>query len=312
MCCGEPAPAQTIGCPSSVRSRRTVLTRERANGATAPGVKPVARSTSIPRATRAEPAPTARATFSVSHRRSPGTSATTAPESQTRTIDFTIWLSSQPTAAAASAAVGVPSLNSSIRASAPASRRKEETRSTGSGQADTSADYPCRLAMRLDAATPSAEVDEARFGEACSQDAVDEIGRRGRVDRERHECLSALRLAGDGHVGDVDTCFPEHRPDAADHARHVLVAEERHVRRELDVDRVPERAGEEEAVLRPDGRARDLDLLAVRRDHDADEVDVALGRTEALLRDLEAALGGDDGRVHVVDGLVDAALEDPV
>src|SRR5262245_46773983 len=271
MCCGEPAPAQTIGCPSSVRSRRTVLTRERANGATAPGVKPVARSTSLPRATRAEPAPTARATFSVSQRQSPGTSATTAAESQMRTIDLTIWLRSQPTAAAASAAVGVPSLNSSIRASAPASRRKDETRSTGSGQADTRAAYP----PRHGAAAPSAEVDEAGVREADGVDAVDEIGRSGRVDRESHERLPALRLAGDGHVGDVDPRLPEHRPDAADHARHVLVAEERHVRCKLDVDRVAERAGEEETVLRPDRRARGLDLFPVRGDHDANEVDVA-------------------------------------
>ena len=38
---------------------------------------------------------------------------------------------------------------------------------------------------------------------------------------------------------------------------------------ELDVDREAERAGEEEAMLGPDDRARDLDLLPARADDDA-------------------------------------------
>ena len=110
------------------------------NGATAPGANPVARSTSCGDATRADSVPAALATFSRSPCRSPGTSARTGPLSLTRTSDFTIWSRSQPTAAAASAAVRVLSANASMRASAPASRRKEETRSTGSGQAATTSE----------------------------------------------------------------------------------------------------------------------------------------------------------------------------
>ena len=100
----------------------------------------------------------------------------------------------------------------------------------------------------------------------------------------------------------------EHRPDAADHARDVVVAEEDHPRRELEVDREAERAGEEVAVLRPDRRARDLDVV----DGDRDEVRVVARRAGALLGHLDPPLGRDHGRVDVVDRLLDAALEGAV
>ena len=81
------------------------------------------------------------------------------------------------------------------------------------------------------------------------------------------------------------------------------------MRRELDVDREPERAGEEQAVLGPDGRPGDLDVLRSRADDDADEVRVVLRSGEALLGDVDPALGRDQGRVHLVHGLVDSTLE---
>ena len=85
--------------------------------------------------------------------------------------------------------------------------------------------------------------------------------------------------------------------------------EERHARCELDVDVEAERAREEEPVLGADGRARDLDLLAVRRDRRRDEVRVVLRAAVALLRDLDPSLGRDHRRIHVVHRLVGAALE---
>ena len=93
---------------------------------------------------RASRAPTAAATLRASARRSPGTSTSTQRASQRKTSDLTICASSQPTASAASSAVGVPVENSSTRASAPASRRNAATRSTGSGQtrATTLREYP--------------------------------------------------------------------------------------------------------------------------------------------------------------------------
>ena len=73
-----------------------------------------------------------------------------------------------------SAAVGVPSANSSMRASAPASRRKEDTRSTGSGQAV----YHARN-LPGGALKASAEREEARVVEARLDDALDELGGGG-------------------------------------------------------------------------------------------------------------------------------------
>ena len=132
-CDSEPAPAQTVRCRSIVRSTRMTETRSSGNGATAPGRKPVAASTSSGSATVARRAPTSRATFPVSTLRSPGTSVTTGDASHMRTIDFTTWPSVQPTASAAACAVAVGVGSSSIRASAPVSRRNAATRSTGSG-----------------------------------------------------------------------------------------------------------------------------------------------------------------------------------
>ena len=102
------------------------------NGATAPGSKPVASSDLVRIRDPHVAAPTAAATFASSARRSPGISARTYSPSQTKTSDLTICSSRQPTARAASSAVGVPSGNSSIVASMrPAGTTT--TRSTGSG-----------------------------------------------------------------------------------------------------------------------------------------------------------------------------------
>jgi hypothetical protein len=106
-------------------------------GATAPGSKPVASTTCAGLATFARVAPAARATFFASARRSPGVRATTKRSPQSKTTDFTICARSQPAARAASRAVGVPTGNSSSRASAPDSRRNDATRSTGSGHCGT-------------------------------------------------------------------------------------------------------------------------------------------------------------------------------
>ncbi len=119
---GDPPPTQTVGWASSVRSSSTRGT-PCANGATAPGAKPVACSTSAGRAARAVAAPTALLTFSTSARRSPGTSTSTGRPSQRTTSDFTICPSEQPTASAASAALCALCASSSSRASAPAARR---------------------------------------------------------------------------------------------------------------------------------------------------------------------------------------------
>ena len=123
MCVAEPAPTQTVSWASRFWSIRTRSTLGSGKGATEPGAKPVASSTSAPRATRASIAPAACATFARSTRRSPGTSTTTGRPSQRTTIDLTIWPIGQPAARAASSAVAVPDSSSSSLASAPAARR---------------------------------------------------------------------------------------------------------------------------------------------------------------------------------------------
>src|SRR5262249_28061221 len=95
----------------------------------------------------------------------------------------------------------------------------------------------------------SAEREEAGVVEAAAAEALDELRRSGRVDREGHQGLATLVRARDGHVGDVDTGLAECRADAPDHAGHVVVAEKRHPGRELDLDLIAERAHKPEPAL---------------------------------------------------------------
>ena len=137
---------------------------------------------------------------------------------------------------------------------------------------------------------------------------------RGRlVDGERHQGLLAVARPRDGHVRDVGAVVAEERADLADHAGNVVVAEEHHVGGELDVDPEPVGAREEQARLGPDRRSRDLHLLATLRRHAyLEDVHVVARGAEPFLRDRDPALGREQGRVDVVDCLVDPATEDAV
>src|ERR671910_363278 len=105
---------------------------------------------------------------------------------------------------------------------------------------------------------PLPERDELGIVEPLRADPVDERRGRLRVDGERHQRLTALLRPRDGHVRDVHAGLAEHRSHAPDDARDIVVAEEDHPRRQLQVDREPERAGEKETRLRPDRRPGDL------------------------------------------------------
>src|SRR6476659_4569281 len=137
----EPAPIQTRSWTRSSPAISTCETPGAGKGATPPGSKPVAAWTSSGRATRAYRVPAAAATLFSSARRSPGTSASVGRPSQTKTRDLTICPREAPTALAAAPAVGVPSGNSSTRASMPARSITSATRATGSGQLFTEGTY---------------------------------------------------------------------------------------------------------------------------------------------------------------------------
>ena len=124
--------------------------------------------------------------------------------------------------------------------------------------------------------------------------------------------MPASPRAGDRHVGDVDSGVAEERADLADHARHVVVAEEDEQRRELHLQLEAERADQPHSVVAADRRAGDTELLSIRPHGNADKVrEVATG-APALLDHLDSALVREQRRVHVVDGLLEAALEGAV
>src|SRR3954447_15153814 len=77
MCDGLPAPIQTSSKRKKLRSIRVLVTARRGNGATPPGSKPVACSTSWGRAMRTSDTSSARPIAPSSARASPGTSAST-------------------------------------------------------------------------------------------------------------------------------------------------------------------------------------------------------------------------------------------
>ena len=86
---------------------------------------------------------------------------------------------------------------------------------------------------------------------------------------------------------------PNTRADPADHAGHVVVAEEHEQRRELELELEAERVHEPLAVVAADRRARDARLLVAGADLDAQEVRVVARRLRALLAHLDAALARD-------------------
>src|SRR3954471_1141300 len=434
----EPAPIQTRSWPRSSPAISTCATPGAGKGATPPGSNPVAARTSSGRATRAYRVPAAAATLFSSARRSPGTRARVGRPSQTKTRDLTICAREAPTAFAAASAVGVPSGNSSTRASMPARLSTSATRATGSGQRSTTAPYPgatgssgrplsirettskgdererpraegdqrgtlpgreradcrerralrlrgdgvrlrmCRRglhapylreprgvrggARRADDVSPhpraragrhragglgpgtlprrgqgavrratdsrparsaepasaagglghGAELEHAGEVEAFAPQPLDELGRRRRVDRKRHQRLAATPAARDRHAGDVDPGLSEQRSYPADHARHVVVAAEHEERRELELDLEAEDVDEPRSVVAADRRPGHPDAGGAVPQLHADEVRVVAGRPRSLLAHVDPALCRDERRVDVVHGLLGAALEGAV
>src|SRR6476619_5845498 len=125
-----------------------------------------------------------------------------------------------------------------------------------------------------------AAVDEA----VARHDLVDHLLWHGPVARYGHGGQRAVLprrtvgLAAHRRGDDVDAVLTEGRPDAADHAGHVGVAEEGDVGFELQVEAVTPRLEQVRTRPAPDRRTDDADpVLAAGHDH-ADEVGVVARR----------------------------------
>jgi hypothetical protein len=101
----------------------------------------------------------------------------------------------------------------------------------------------------------SVERDETGVVEAGGQEPSTSSGGAGLSMDAGHESL-VPRFERDTAMLAMFTSASERRPHAPDHARHVVVPEERHQRRELDLDQEAERRGAK-AVVPPDRRALD-------------------------------------------------------
>ena len=123
------------------------------------------------------------------------------------------------------------------------------------------------------------------------------------VERERHHRVAARARARERHVGDVDAGVAEQRADAADHAGHVVVAQEQQAPGELDLEREAVHAHEPGVVIGAEHRADDRALLRVAHRH-GEQVRVVGGARAVLLGHLDAELGRDRERVDVVQALV--------
>ena len=113
--------------------------------------------------------------------------------------------------------------------------------------------------------------------------------------------------------GDVHAVLAERRPDAADHARHVLVAEQRQVAFvHLQVEATAPRLEQVRAVLLAERRPDHARAVAAADDGHAHEVGEVARHGLAALGDLDAALLGQRRRVDEVDLLVGVTGEQAV
>src|SRR5919198_2530523 len=134
---------------------------------------------------------------------------------------------------------------------------------------------------------------------------VQHAGRDHAVDGQRHQRLAALAAPAHLHAGDVDPGLAEDGPDLADHARPVLVEQERHVVGGGQVDGDAVDLHQPLRVARADGGARHRDRTAGALAGHGDQVDPVLAGAGLGLDHLDAPLGGEQWRVHEGHRLAD-------
>src|SRR3954452_7068696 len=202
------------------------------------------------------------------------------------------------------------------RKRSPAPRRPSSSYGAAFGKHETTKDSAHSLAG------VSNRVLE-RYGSAVyeavdREDLVDDLARDRRLGGDRHRRDAAdllvllVALAAHVHRHDVHAVLAEHVAHPADHARHVLVAEERDVRVELDVEALAPGLEQVRPVAAAEYRADDAHAVLAAADAHADQVGEVEGVGGVRLGHRDAALVGERPGVDEVDLVLGLAGEDAV
>src|SRR5436190_16511428 len=183
------------------------------------------------------------------------------------------------------------------------------TRSTSGGP--TLASTTARLAPPYPG-TAGLEVHRtARVKTVELEDLLEELVRHGSVGRQRQHRLAARRLRSDGRRTDVHSVGAEDRPDPADHARLILVAEHHEMIGEWHVEALAPNLHQMRKAPRTHGGSRNLDRSVPRLEPHRDQLGELLGNRVLQLGQIEPSLLGKRGGIHEVHVLLGVAGEDP-
>src|SRR3954454_4730184 len=203
-----------------------------------------------------------------------------------------------------------PRSYSVVSTSGATSRRTLRPSATTSGPIPS----PAITARRMgkDPRSDGAEVGGPGLARADpAGDVVEEFWLHLPVDGDCHERLAAARGAADLRTGDVHTGLAQRGTDGAHDTRSVGVGEEEQIPGELQVDVEAVDLGQLGHLVLAEQRAGDGDLGAVGHGPaHRDQVPVVGALDVAGERDLEAALLGQQGRVHIGHLLLDDVGED--
>src|SRR5581483_6394830 len=155
------------------------------------------------------------------------------------------------------------------------------------------------------------EVDGAARVKAVElEDLLEELVWHRRIGRQRQDRVLTGGLRSDGGGADVHAVGAEDRPDAADHARLVLVAEDHEVLGERHVEALAPDPHEVGQAPRADGGPGDLDRLVSRLDPHRDQLGELVRDRVLELREVDAPLLGQRRGVDEVHLLLGVAGED--
>src|SRR6185437_4937786 len=151
------------------------------------------------------------------------------------------------------------------------------------------------------------EIDRAaRVGTDLGDDRLEHRYRQRRVDGQRDECVTTARIASDLHTGDVDAVLAENATDDANNAWAVVVAEEREVLRQREVDIEVIDLHELLDELRPREGSADRQLMTVsQRAANGNQVAEVGAVVAGRETHLDTAILCEQRCIDVGDGLLD-------